>query len=141
MGKEKLTQLFIDANIFLEVELGDKRSGECRNFFSRIHGSQLHAITSDFIVYTCLLQLEHNSSVERMRDFMVFLDNMESIEICSPDYRTVYNAFEVMKAYGVDFDDALVVSVMKSRGIAKLVSFDGDFDKVREIKRIEPKDA
>lgn len=137
MGKEK--PIFIDANIFLEVELGDERSPECKELFMKIYKG-MKAITSDFVVYTCLLQLENKSSVEKMQDFIVFLDNMEFIEIHSPTYRTIYNAFEIMKR-GLDFDDALVVSIMKSLGIEKLISFDGDFDKIKEIKRIEPKDA
>lgn len=136
MGEEKL--IFIDANIFLEVELGDERSAECKEFFLKIHKG-MRAITSDFVVYTCLLQLENKSSLEKMQDFIIFLDNMESIEIHSPTYQTIYNAFEIMKR-GLDFDDALVVSIMKSLGVEKLISFDGDFDKIKEIKRIEPED-
>jgi len=131
---------FIDANIFLEVMLSDKRNEECKELFARIHKNQIKAATSDFIVYTCLIQIENKSSAEKMIDFVLFLDNMESIEVCSPSYETLYSAFGIMKKYGLDFDDALVAAVMKSSGIKEIVSFDRHFDKVGDIKRIEPKD-
>ncbi len=140
MGKEKIETVFVDANIFLEVELSDERSAECRELFSKIHKSQLNALTSDFVVYTCLLQLERKSSVERMQDFAVFLDNI-NIRVHPQDYQTIYSSFETMKRHGLDFDDALVISVMRSEGVEKLISFDKDFDKVKEIKRIEPRNV
>ena len=130
--------LFIDANIFLEVELDDKRSEECRELLLEIYNKRIKSITSDFIVYTCLIQLENKASVAYMENFITFLDNMRNIEVHSPAYKTLYNAFETMKKYGLDFDDALVVSTMTSLGIKQLISFDKHFDKVKEIKRLEP---
>jgi hypothetical protein len=48
---------FIDANILLEVELQDKRRGECEKFFLPvIHGNE-ECFISDFIVYTILIHL------------------------------------------------------------------------------------
>ena len=43
-----------------------------------------------------------------------------------------------MSKHGLDFDDGLGVACMKKYGINELLSFDRDFDKVRDIKRIEP---
>lgn len=129
---------FIDANIFLEVELADERSDECKELFSKIYKNQTKVMTSDFVVYTCLLQIENKSSIDKMRNFIIFLDNMSGIEIHSPTYETIYIAFEIMKKYKLDFDDARVVAIMTALGIKELVSFDKHFDKVKEIKRLEP---
>lgn len=129
---------FIDANIFLEVELNDEKSKECENLLEKVCNNQIDAATSDFVVYTCLIQLEKKSaSIEKMKDFMVFIDNA-SLEIHSPTFQTLYNAFEIMKKQTLDFDDALVVAIMKSVGIKEVVSFDRHFDKINEIKRLEP---
>jgi predicted nucleic acid-binding protein len=49
-----------------------------------------------------------------------------------------------MKSYNLDFDDAVVVSIMASNKISRLVSFDKDFDRVKDealVNRIEPKDV
>ena len=134
--------IFLDANIFLEFELGDKYSQDCKTLLSKIHNNKIKAITSDFIVYTCLIQMENKlKSVEKMENFITFLENLIGLEIHSPTYKIIYNAFEIMKKYKLDFDDALVVSIMKSLGIKQLVSFDKDFDKANLIiRRIEPKE-
>lgn len=129
---------FVDANIFLEVELNDEKSGECEKLLEKVCNNQINAATSDFVVYTCLIQLEKKSaSIEKMRDFMMFMDNA-SLEIHSPTFQTLYNTFEIMKKQTLDFDDALVVAIMKSVGIKEIISFDKHFDKVKEIKRLEP---
>lgn len=139
-GLKKLIKMFfVDANIFLEIALGDERKEECKEILSRVQKNLLNAITSDFIMYTCLLQIESRlKSVEKMQNFLTFLDNMEGMQINSPNNETIYDAFEIMKKYKLDFDDSLVVAIMKSLGLEKLISFDKHFDKVREIKRLEP---
>lgn len=130
---------FIDANVFLEIELKDEKSKECAELLSCIHENNVPAATSDFIVYTCLLQIEHKGSVEKMRNFMLFMDNMDSIQIHSPSYAVMFKTFEIMERQGLDFDDSLIVAIMKSLDIMQLVSFDRHFDKIKEIKRIEPR--
>lgn len=130
---------FIDANIFLEVELDDKRSEECKSLFLDIYKNNVRCITSDFIVYACLLQIEGKASVGGMHNFIKFLDNMSGIEVHSPAYQVLYDAVGMMEKYGLDFDDSLVVSTMLAAGVKQLVSFDRHFDKVKEIKRMEPR--
>lgn len=130
---------FVDANIFLEIALGDERKEECKEMLSKIEKNLLNATTSDFILYTCLLQIENRlKSVEKMQNFLTFLDNMEGMRIHSPNYETIYSAFEIMNKHKMDFDDALVVATMKTTGIKKLVSFDRHFDKIKGIQRAEP---
>ncbi|MDI6721208.1 MAG: type II toxin-antitoxin system VapC family toxin [Candidatus Aenigmarchaeota archaeon] len=132
--------MFIDANIFLELALEDKRSGECEEFFSRLWKKLIEGMTSDFVIYTCLIQIENKSNIKDMKNFLIFADNMEGLTIHSPTYQTVYAAFDIMENHKLDFDDALVVAVMRALSIKELVSFDSHFDRIREIKRIEPKD-
>lgn len=130
---------FIDANIFLELVLDDKRSIECERLFLEINKNKTSVVTSDYIFYACLLHIEKRlNSIKDMEDFVTFVDNIETLKIHSPNNETVYNTFEIMKKYKLDFDDALVIATMKSLGIGELVSFDTDFDRVKEIERIEP---
>ena len=131
--------MFIDANIFLELALEDKRSGECEKFFIAIREKNLPSFTSDFVFYTCLIQIEgKRKSAKNMEDFAVFVDNIQSLDVVSPSGQTIYDAFGIMKIHNLDFDDALVVAMMNQLGIKELVSFDRHFDKVKEIKRLEP---
>lgn len=130
---------FIDANIFLEVQLDDERKDECIQFFGEIQEGKIAATISDFIIYTSLIQIDVNlKSAKVMNDFILFLKSLESLEIFRPDIETIIKAIDFSRKYNLNFDDALVVSCMVSNKIKKLVSFDKDFDKVKEIERVEP---
>lgn len=132
---------FIDANIFLEIQLADKRKEECKNFLRMVNLGRLTALTSDFIVYSSILQIYNKfNSIDRMKKFILALSNIENLEIYAPNLEIILKTLDKMKQHNLDFDDALVVSCMLANKIKKLVSFDGDFDKVKEIERIEPKD-
>ncbi|MBS3074814.1 type II toxin-antitoxin system VapC family toxin [Candidatus Pacearchaeota archaeon] len=133
---------FIDANIFLEIQLADKKKEECKNFLRKVNGGEFSAITSNFIVYSSLLQIYNKfNSVERMKKFILSLSGIENLEIFAPNIEIILKTLDKMKEYNLDFDDALVVASMFANKIKKLVSFDKHFDKIKEIERIEPKDA
>lgn len=129
---------FIDTNIFLEIELEDKRKEDCELLFRKILNEKEKGLVSDFIVYSILIELTEKSTLKKARGFLNFLDIMKNIEIFIPDKETLFSAMKFVEKYKLDFDDALVVSCMISNKIKKLVSFDKDFDRVKEIKRIEP---
>ncbi len=132
--------LFVDANIFLEIQLSDERSEECKEFLRKIVSEELSAATSDYIVYSCLLQISNKlNSAERMEKFITSLSEIKDLTILNPDLKTILTSLDFMKRYGLDFDDALVVSSMIANKIKKLVSFDKHFDKAKEIERIEPR--
>lgn len=131
--------LFVDVNIFLEIQLSDERSEECKKFLRKIASEELPAATSDYIVYSCLLQISNKlNSAERMEKFIASLSEIKDLTILNPDLKTILTSLGFMKRYSLDFDDALVVSSMIANKIKKLVSFDKHFDKVKEIERIEP---
>ena len=134
--------LFIDANIFLEIIFADNKMKDCEEFLHKVRNDKINIFTSDYILCTCLMPIEKKSHLpDNLRKFMLILDNLNELEIMVPSPDAIYTAFEIMEKYKLDFDDALVVGTMKSLGIEKLVSFDKDFDKVKEIERVEPKNA
>ena len=60
---------FVDANIFLELMLDDKKADICESFFEKIKNEETSFYTSDFIIYTCLLQIEQKiKSLKIMED-------------------------------------------------------------------------
>ena len=130
---------FVDANIFLELMLDDKKADICESFFEKIKNEETSFYTSDFIIYTCLLQIEQKiKSLKVMGEFIYFINNLNNLHILRPSIKDIYNSLLISKKYKLDFDDALVVSVMAENNIQNLISFDKDFDKVSMIKREEP---
>ena len=57
MGEREV--VFIDANIFLEFILEDEKSEKCDILLKNIKTNEINAMTSDFIVYTCLIQIQN----------------------------------------------------------------------------------
>jgi len=136
---DKREVVFIDANIFLEVILKDEKNESCKNYLNKIKNNEVMAITSDFIIYTCLLQIERNiKDNEKLKKFILGINSLNGLEIIRPYLTDIHNAIEIANKESLDFDDSLVVSCMKSANINKLVSFDKHFDKVKTINRIEP---
>ena len=130
---------FIDANIFLELMLDDKKANICESFFEKIKNEETNFYTSDFIIYTCLLQIEQKiKSLKVMGEFIYFINNLNNLSILRPSIKDIYNSLHISKKYKLDFDDALVVSAMVENNIQNLISFDKDFDKASMIKREEP---
>ena len=128
--------VFIDANIFLEIALQDAKKEACKQLLTQLPSNSCS--TSDFILYTCLLQLEkrtHRS--QHLKNFLQFIQIL-SYQILRPSQTEMRRAIEYMTLYQLDFDDALVVSCMHHNGIKTLLSLDKDFDRVKGIKRIEP---
>jgi len=129
---------FVDANIFLEVALGDKNSISCKELLNNIQTGKVKAVTSDFIIYTCLLQIQHKSTLDNMKKAVRFFQLLEGLMIYRPMFDDLSEAMKIMCTYKLDFDDGLVVSCMESLKIKKLYSFDKHFNGVKSIKRLEP---
>lgn len=131
--------VFLDANIFLEVMLGDANHQSCRALFNRILAGEVQACTSDFIVYSCLLQIHAKAKDPHlMEKFVLFLNSTPNLRVVRCSLSEMAAAVSCMERYRLDFDDALVVSAMAHRNMDTLISFDRDFDSVPIIKRSVP---
>lgn len=130
--------MFIDANIFLEIALKDSKYEECEEFLKNLVKSKKMFFTSDFLLYSCLLIIHQKlNSIQAQKDFLVFINSIK-ITILRPSLKGMYNALEIMEKYKLDFDDALVISCMRSYDIKNLISYDKDFEKVKELNIIKP---
>lgn len=132
--------VFIDANVFLEFFLDDTHAQEAQSFLEKVRDKEVTASTSDFLVYTCLLQIQYKlKSTSLMKDFILFIHTL-GISLSQPSSSTILQAIDIMKSDALDFDDSLIVACMMNSGIKTLVSFDTDFDKVSMVQRKMPHD-
>lgn len=130
--------MFIDANIFLEIALKDKNWEKCVKFINDAVINNRSLCTSDFIIYSCLIIIyDKLNSHLKMMDFLVFINSL-GIDVIRPSLKAVYNAMEIMAKEKLDFDDALVISCMIENGIRDLISYDGHFDKIKNVNIIRP---
>ena len=129
--------IFIDANIFLEIFLKDSKAEDCKKFLLSSRAEDIPLITTDFILYTCFIQVENNIKDSKMiRETILFFNSLSNLNILRPTIDDMHAATEIMDDYNLDFDDGLVVSCMKNNKIGKLASLDKHFDKVKIIQRV-----
>lgn len=130
---------FIDSNIFLELFLNQEKAERCRSFLQKVFDGEHPSAISDFVVYSCLLQLEKKANDKAVsQEFLLWLLGFNHLTLLRPSFEEMFLALSIEKECRCDFDDALIVSCMKGNGITKLVSFDKHFDSVEGITRIEP---
>lgn len=134
---------FIDTNIFLEVELKQKRVEESKEFLRKVLTGDIKAFTSDFNLDSVAIVM--NAKKCRPQDIINFL-----LKIMSYEGLTIYSlnmldrlvAAKYMRDYKLTFDDAVTYFVTKSLGINELVSFDSkDFKGLPGIKTLDPIDV
>lgn len=116
----------LDTNIFLELLLNQEKTGEVRDFFTRISLSELSI--SDFSLYSIGILLIRQKQYALYRQFLndVVLDG--GITVVSISEEDLVNISEVSERYGLDFDDAYQYVVAKNHDL-QIVSFDSHFDK------------
>ncbi len=128
----------IDASIFLEIELEQEKSHECKKFLEKVEKGDIKAIITDFAIDGIALVMEsHGKSRKDIRKFLISVALFEGLSIYSVKHSDKIKATEHMKS-GLDFDDSIVLQSALSNGITEIVSLDKDFDKVKIIKRVEP---
>ncbi len=133
MGEE----IFVDANIFLEIFLKDAKSEECKIFLKSGQEQDKLLFTSDFLIYSCFIGIENKlDDKTSLKNAILFFNSSLNLKILKPSFEDFYTATEIMENNKLDFDDSLVVACMKNYGIKELASFDRHFDKVKGIERV-----
>lgn len=131
--------VFLDANIFLEIALNDKKSEDCKKLLHEVMQGEIKAYTSDFIVYSCLLQIQFKTKeTKQMKDFILFINSIDNLIVLRPSLFDMEKAVEYKEKWKLDFDDSLVVSCMVNNGIKTLISLDSDFNKIPIIMKRSP---
>ena len=133
MGEE----IFIDANIFLEIFFDDSKAEECEKFLKSLDAVKKIGYTSDFLIYACIIAIENRyKDNKRMKNALIFFKNCSNLKIVRPSFDEVDYAMDISEAEKLDFDDSLIVACMRNYGIRVLASLDKHFDKIKGIERV-----
>ena len=131
--------MLIDTNIFLELFLEQDKKDSCRAFLNKTVNGEFSVIVSDFTIDSVILNMVNNKSdVGKIHSFLQKLTNSDGIRIYSVNMNDRTKALDLMIKYKLDYEDSLILQCAFSTKSKEIVSFDKHFDKVKEIKRIEP---
>ncbi len=128
--------VFIDTNIFLEIFLKDSKWEKCEDLLKMLREESRIAVTTDFIMYSCLLIVQNKTkNGKKLKNVISFFNSYSNLAVIRPSFEDWFYAAELMESKKLDFDDSLVVACMKRYEIGELASLDKHFDKLKEIKR------
>ena len=131
--------MLIDANIFLEVLLNQTHAISAFTLLERIGKGDGEAFVSDFTIDSVLLVMHnHKASSSEMNNFLLQIINSKGMTVYSVTLHDRIQALKHIEKYGLDYEDALVLQSAISTKSEQIVSFDTDFDVVKEIERVEP---
>jgi len=133
---------YIDSNIFIYPIIYDPASVrealQAKNFLRKIALGEIEAYASpatwDEVVWVVRKVLGIDSSLNQGRKLLSF----PNLKILPVKRTTVLRAQDLMEKYELKPRDALHAAIALENKITTIVSYDEDFDKLREIKRIEP---
>ena len=136
------SSFLIDANIFLELQLEQSRSAECKEFLSLVSNGKMEAATTDFILDSIAVVMEDKKATpEDIRKFFISLSLFKGLYIHNLDLRGRIAAAQKMADENLDFDDSTSIVAMEEMKIKEIVSLDRDFEGVKGITRVEPREV
>lgn len=130
----------IDANVILRFLLGDspEQSTSCQRLFARLQAGEqevyLPEVALSDVVWT--LQSFYHWPRDRIAKFAQDLISLRGILMARK--AVMHSALHLYVEHRIDFSDALIAAEMIHGQYAELYSFDWDFDRIAEVKRIEP---
>jgi predicted nucleic acid-binding protein len=154
--------VFVDANILVYYAEPHPTYGPpCQQLLLRIENKELQGWTSSQVlgdVVHRIMTLEaaglyqrsmqgivswlkqHPAEVQRLSRHRLVVDdlNLIGLQILSVTGSQVSQAADVSRQFGLLTDDALVVAVMRDKGLTLLASHDADFDRVPGLTRYAP---
>lgn len=134
--------VYVDTNIFLNPVLYDimvnEEARKSSVFLKKVGSKKINAITSvltwDEFTWIIKRELGTEVSIEKGNVFLIFLN----FKFKNVILKTVKLAQELLSKYGIRPRDSIHCASAIENGIKTIISFDDDFDDVKEIERIEP---
>ncbi len=127
----------IDANIFLEIELGQKKGEHARKLLKRFENGELSGYISDFHIDAIVIVMEnYDKTGKEIAIFLSSLLKYSGLSIIEISLSSKINATEIMDMYNLDFDDALICQCMKEKNLKGLISYDTHFGVLSSLWRI-----
>ena len=135
---------FVDTNVFLRYLTGDDeiKAQACYELFQRVNQGEeelftCEAIVSEVVYVLSSTRAPYRLSHDEIRARLVPILTLRGLRL--PQKRVYLEALDLYASSPyLDFEDALAVAHMQRQGIAEIVSYDRDFDRIAGIRRIEP---
>jgi len=129
--------LFVDTSAFLALaNEKDKNNTAAARFLEEIKNGKAgirKIITSDYIIDETLTRIRysvgHREAVEWGKDILAS-NVVEKLDVDREIFELAWKLFETYDDKKLSFTDCTSFAIMKKKGIEKVFSFDGDFERM-----------
>ena len=132
----------VDTNIFIRFLTNDdpKKANACRQLLNRAEQGKIELQTSESIIAEIVFVLEskrlYNLSRTEIYDRLLPILTIDSLKVSYKN--SIIRALEIYANEKIHFEDAVLVALAERLGAKEIFSYDKGFDKVDNVKRIEP---
>lgn len=138
---------FLDTNIFLrylvqpQSAIDQRKQQACYQLFQRVSARQEQVTTCEAVITEILdnlysprqYNLSHADAAARLRPLL----SLGGLKLANK--RVYLRALDIFAVSPfLDFEDAVIVAHVERQGIAEVLSYDTDFDRVPGVTRGEP---
>jgi predicted nucleic acid-binding protein len=127
---------FLDANVLIRHLTADPPAAGARatRFLERAGALMLPDVIVSEVVY--VLESFYEAPREQVAAAVRAVLAFRAVGVVDP--LLLLRAVELYEVESIDFADAYLVACAESAGVADIVSFDRDFDRLQSVNRIEP---
>jgi len=129
--------MLIDTNIFLEVQLNQDRAPQSKQILQLVQNNTIKGYITDYTIDSIVLIMEHyKKPPKEIQTFLTSLLAYKGLEIYTLSIFDRILATKHMQTLNLDYDDACQYQAMQVLKLETIVSFDTDFDRIKQIRRI-----
>ncbi len=137
-----MSEPFIDTDVIIRLLTGDdvEKQIKAKALFLQVEAGRLKISAPVTVIADAVYVLSSprlyslpRADISELLTILVGLPNFNV-----SDKRSVLNALNIYSNTNVDFGDAFIAAAMLQDGSDVLYSYDKDFDRITEIRRIEP---
>lgn len=131
-------EVYIDANVLIYASLDEGKTGDnARDIIELIRKGKYKAFTISLTIDELLWKVQKALGREKAAEVAKHYLYLVNLEIVGVDQILVANSLQYYVNEKLDPKDAFHFAFMRSKGIKTIISSDSDFDKIKEIKRID----
>jgi len=134
--KNNMKKKYTDANVFIQAILRDDNNS--KKVLQKIIRKEIDGITSilswDELVYILEKFINKDIAVIEGKKFLIF----PNLTFIDAKKETIMKAQKLVEEYNLKPRDAIHAATAINLNINEIISEDDDFDKIKELKRINP---
>ena len=134
--KNNMKKSYIDAGIFIQAILRDDSNSQ--KVLSKIIKKELNGVTSilswDELVFILRKFIDNGTAIKEGGRFLIF----PNLIFVDAKKEIILKAQKLIEEYNLKPRDAIHAATALYLNIDEIISEDADFDKIKELKRINP---